>query len=468
MVEAKTVKQNKTIKKTIGALSKGKQAGGDVTPIYGNNSCRIGPKLVQHYPICWYTSLLHAMFLSKGMSKVMEIKKSEHESYYDRTILRHDLFKTLFQYRAVMESNQPEKYEQLSAYVSDLAKACISIPKPLKMSCLKIRDKSVKFGPGFVEPCYLARKFYHDYNKGGKERSRYTPGFDKRVVHYAEQTSGEFDIQEGAKIGEHLIQIASWLGLEHEKDFMYYEVKNYKNEFLVETEKFMEDIITEFANDAEQTIRNMKFIALNSIGIDEDKEPLPLEINIHGQTFLLDSASIGNSGGKDPTAGHAVAGITCPWAKQAKEKPNSNSDDEYDYYDDDDDDYNEPETRYVVNSWKNASTKDFDWANESFVLTGYSAAVEPKIYWDEGGDESDYYVFDNFSNRVVFYVNVNIVNAIDEQSGGKQKKEYIKYRGHRYLVRHGSRGSKHIVTKSGKVYLSRIAQKQSLKQTQKS
>lgn len=487
----KVTKQNKQ------KITKRKQRGAALF----TDPCYLGPRLIQHYPICWYTSMLHALFLSKGMNTVMEMKKQEEEKYYTRTILRHDLFKALFEYRKIMEQEgTSESYKQYQEFSKEISKACISIPKQLKMSCQRIPDKSTWSREKTVNPCLLAMKFSHDYNV---EPIKYGPGFSIRVAEYKDLTlprTNDEIIYDGALIGEHVIQIMSWLGFEHEKDFMYYVVRNYKDEHYEQAQEFMEEVIAydiadNNPNKAKDIVNNMKFIAITAKGMDADKEPLPQVISLHGQKFILDSAVLSNSAAKRENAWHAIAGITCPWIKLVGNYRNSNSgwSDDWDYEEEDG-------TKYVINSWEMSKNIQFDWANKSFVMRQnyepYGPGHGTEMYGLEEKDKSkylnddkgDYHVFDVNSDRLAFYVNSNFVNINNGNSntntntntnvsnlnssngssnnglsGGKKTdaKEYIKYNGNRYLIRYGQRGSKYISTKTGKVYLSVINKKQS-------
>lgn len=366
----KSAKLPKSTKKTSSKLVKKttnkNMYGGDEI-----NRCMEGAILDQmKNGTCWYMSILHALFFSKGTREVLEIIKNENESNM-KTVLERPLFETLYSFR---DNSNIGELTQAKLILGDV---CRNIIPVLKTSCginNASKDKSEKFKNQM--------RYYHTQEDD----------FEIMTTSFSVCSKNVNVIKDGAHVASFLNDILYFLGF-RQNDCIYIGIKNYEEKYLLDIEeRFLPTILKK------QNNWDARDIPLLIIGSYSPLQNLPeiLRIKLNDEDkyvdFILDSCVLTNMVEESDNVGHAITGVTCPYHEDVKSS-----------------------NRYVLNSWKEFPITHIDWYNKDFILDVKTNKLEAK---NVKTDDSQL-LYKKTAERTLFYVRKDLVDKSTIRYGYK-------------------------------------------------
>lgn len=280
--------------------------------------------LDQHeFGVCYYSSLLHCMFFSKGMRTYVgrQIKLLESNLIASSN---HDDPSWYF-IRLWSMINRPTFYKEFD-WSTDL---CYHLGHSLVAS-LKVFDERIEC---LKQPPYIR-------NENGLQ---YTIGYDAEVEH-----KGSLEkVSKGGRTGETLQPILCTLGM---KNVLFLSLINYD----YQKQQTLIDLLSKRIKTEKSYNRKIDIVALlvtpeREYILEEDqgeKFALAETLLLDNETYHLDAIQFRNI--PTPGVGHAIAGITCPHMDAEKS------------------------ARLVLNSWGDNDVHEIDWTKEHIVIDGYN------------------------------------------------------------------------------------------------
>lgn len=287
-------------------------------------SCTEIQTLDQHeFGVCYYASLLHCMFFSKGMRTYVgrQIKLLESNLIASSN---HDDPSWYF-IRLWSMINRPTFYKEFD-WSTDL---CYHLGHSLVAS-LKVFDERIEC---LKQPPYIR-------NENGLQ---YTIGYEAEVEH-----KGSLEkVSKGGRTGETLQPVLCTLGM---KNVLFMSLINYD----YQKQQTLIDLLSKRIKTEKSYNRKIDIIALlvtpdREYIVEEDqgdKFAIAETLLLDNETYHLDAMQFRNI--PTPGVGHAIAGITCPHMDAGKS------------------------ARLVLNSWNDNDVHEIDWTKEHIVIDGYN------------------------------------------------------------------------------------------------
>jgi hypothetical protein len=297
------------------------------------SSCKDLRTLMQHeFGICYYVSLIHSMFFSRGMRRYV----GQQIKYLESKLIAADEYEDYKWYFIMLWNmiDRPKFYKNFD-WTYDL---CYNLGTSLVASCKLMEDVGETF----------------EYNNAHQDKSGlvFTLGYNYFIT---KRTSLE-NAGQGGFVGETLKPVLCSLEM---NNVLFITVENYD----YTKQQALADHLSKVLKRYREHKIKIDIIALKVPSVSQNLEEIyekPYkvadELSLDGSLYKLDSAQFQNipdeSGG-----GHVIAGITCPYAN------------------------NNTYPRLVLNSWSKHDTIETDWNNSHIVIHG-NDMIPYKTYRD--------------------------------------------------------------------------------------
>jgi len=284
--------------------------------------------LIQHTGICYYVSLIHSMFFSRGMRKYVgrQIKHLESKLLATNEYEDHKWY-------FIMLWNMIERpwfYKNVD-WTFDL---CHKLDTSLVSSCKLMEG--------------LGKSFQKNISKVDKNGLVLTLGYDG----FIEKRTSTENADKGGYVGETLRPLLCSLEM---NNVLFISVDNYDYDT---KQKSLEDYISKVLklynnNNIIIDIIALKIYSQGPIHLqDDDENPHKIAENLFldGSLYVLDSVQFDNIYDNDNISnkdiGHVIAGITCPYSNGTSYP------------------------RLVLNSWNDNDIIETDWNKSHIVIRG--------------------------------------------------------------------------------------------------
>lgn len=302
------------------------------------DSCNNLRTLMQHeFGICYYVSLIHSMFFSRGMRKYV----GRQIKYLESKLIAADEYEDYKWYFIMLWNmiDRPKFYKNFD-WTYDL---CYNLGTSLVASCKLMDDIGESF----------------EYNNSHQDKSGlvFTLGYND----FINKRGSLENAGKGGYVGETLKPILCSLEM---NNVLFITVENYDYSKQQALADHLSKVLKKYrAHKIKIDIIALKVPSIRSHVLEENYERtfrVANELLLDGTLYVLDSAQFQNIPDNNSGGGHVIAGITCPYASNNKYP------------------------RMVLNSWSKNDVIETDWnnshilihGNEMIAYTTYSDAVE--------------------------------------------------------------------------------------------
>ncbi len=288
------------------------------------NNCYNIPTLLQHeFGICYYVSLLHCLFFSRGMRKYMGRQIKNLES----TLVSNSDYNN-YSWFFIMLWNMIERPEFYKNFNWDFD-MCYNLSTSLIASCQMMQNVDIS-----------------NLRLENKSGMKFTKGYQG----YMNERKNMTNTDQGGYVGETLQPVICALQM---NNIMFITVENYSYVYREELTSQLSKFLTEYEKYSTIDIIAIKVPTEGSKFFEDNRSErtrMVDELILNNKRFVLDAVQFQSM--PDGDVGHVIAGITCPYADENYEDNSSSY------------------PRMVLNSWKAYDAVMSNWNKEHILIQG--------------------------------------------------------------------------------------------------